>query len=122
MVVEGETYLLTASLQGNSLAGLNSSTEVTIAPVGSRTDLFTDSAVLANGSSLVSRMVTGRFTAPRSEDVVLSFTGVPGSGERTNGMVIDDIVLRSAAEPATLGLMLLGLLGGAGFAGRRSKR
>jgi hypothetical protein len=37
-------------------------------------------------------------------------------------MVIDDIVLRSAAEPATLGLMLLGLLGGAGFAGRRSKR
>jgi hypothetical protein len=123
MVVEGETYLLTASLQGNSLSGstLNSATEVTIAPVGSRTDLFTDSAVLANGSPLVSRIVTGRFTAPRSEDVVLSFTGVPGSGERAAGMVIDNILLTSAPEPATLGLMVLGVLAGVGLAGRKRR-
>jgi hypothetical protein len=43
-----------------------------------------------------------------------------GAGaNRTNGMLIDNISL-AVPEPATLGLMALGLLG-AGFAGRRRR-
>jgi hypothetical protein len=49
--------------------------------------------------------------------VFLLFKGT-GDVNRTAGMVIDNIRLVGALEPATLGLMALGLLG-AGFAGRK---
>jgi hypothetical protein len=36
-------------------------------------------------------------------------------------MVIDNILLTSAPEPATLGLMVLGVLAGVGLAGRKRR-
>jgi hypothetical protein len=59
-------------------------------------------------------------TTVRRESVFLLFKGT-GDVNRTAGMVIDNILLVGAPEPATLGLMALGLLGGAAFAGRKRR-
>jgi len=63
---------------------------------------------------------------PTAETVQLRFTASPQNNSGTNGPVIDNVSLVQAPavatpEPASLGLMVLGLLGGAGFAARKRR-
>jgi hypothetical protein len=113
----GHTYDLSFDLQGNSLTGSTTSSTATVT-LGS---FFDHTITLDNGSPLKAAFVRDPITVPTTVrgpvSVDLSFKGT-GVVSRTAGMVIDNILLVSAPEPATLGLLALGLLGGAGFAGR----
>jgi hypothetical protein len=79
---------------------------------------------LANGSPISSTEVTQVITVATPDNVVLEFAGT-GTVSRTAGMIVDNVLLTGTPtpEPATLGLMALGLLGGAvaGFAKRKPK-
>jgi hypothetical protein len=115
-LVGGHTYDLSFDLVGNSLTGATTTSEVTVT-LGS---LFDHTFTLANGTPIDFKSVIDPITVPTTvsrESVFLLFKGT-GDVNRTAGMVIDNIRLVGALEPATLGLMALGLLG-AGFAGRK---
>jgi hypothetical protein len=56
-----------------------------------------------------------------TQSVQLMFSS-HSTGIGNQGPVLDDIVLTAAPEPATLGLLALGLLGGAGAGFARRKR
>jgi hypothetical protein len=117
-LVGGHTYDLSFDLVGNSLTGATTTSEVTVT-LGS---LFDHTFTLANGTPIDFKRVIDPITVPatvRRESVFLLFKGT-GDVNRTAGMVIDNILLVGAPEPATLGLLTLGLLG-AGFAGRKLK-
>jgi hypothetical protein len=105
----GHAYGLIFDLLGNPTtpAGLETTTTVTLGSIYNHTFMLgpTDTAGVAD-----------YFTVPTPEMVQLIFRASGPAGN--NGAVLDNIYL--APEPATLGLMVLGLLGG-GFA-RRKRR
>jgi hypothetical protein len=118
-LVGGHTYDLSFDVQGNSLIPATGPTSEVTVTLGS---LFDRTFTLTNGSPIDFKSVVDPITVPTAvgrESVVLLFEGT-GSHIATNGPVIDNILLTSAPEPATLGLLVLGLLG-AGFAGRKRR-
>jgi hypothetical protein len=112
----GIRYVLSFDLVGNSLTG-NTTSSVATVTLGS---LFDHTYTLTNGSPIASTEVTQALTVSMPETLDLTFAGT-GSVSRTAGMVVDNILLTGTPtpEPATLGLMVLGLLGAAGFAKRK---
>jgi hypothetical protein len=105
----GKAYFLSFDIVGNSIAGGTSVTKVTLGSV------FNQTFTLNNSPTVQSDMVNEvlRPTSNITTDLIFQGVGV----NRTNGMLIDNISL-AVPEPATLGLMVLGLFG-AGFAGRK---
>jgi hypothetical protein len=114
----GIRYVLSFDLVGNGLAG-HTTDSVTVVTLGS---LFDHTYTLANGSPVASTEVTQAITVSMPQTLDLVFGPMAGSPSRTFGMVVDNISLTGVAtpEPATLGLLALGLLG-AGFAGRKRR-
>jgi hypothetical protein len=114
----GVRYVLSFDLVGNGLTGHTTESQ-TLVTFGS---VFDHTYTLANGSPTASAEVMQAITVsmPETLDLVFAGTGV----SRTAGMVVDNISLTGVPtpEPATLGLMVLGLLGGAGAGFARRKR
>jgi hypothetical protein len=107
----GKAYFLSFDIVGNSIAGGTSVTTVTLGSAFDQTFTLNNSPTVQ--SDMVSEVL--RPTSNMTTDLVFHGAGA----NRTNGMLIDNISL-AVPEPATLGLMALGLLG-AGFAGRRRR-
>jgi hypothetical protein len=112
----GDTYALSFDLVGNARTSAATASTVTVT-LGS---LFDHTYTLANGVP-TSFDVVNTILRPTSDiSAQLIFHGAGPS--RTDGMIIDNIDVRNAPEPATLGLLALGLLGGAGAGFVRRKR
>jgi hypothetical protein len=107
----GKVYDLSFDLRGNGIAGGTSVTTVTLGSAFAQT--FTLNNPPPTGSDMVSEVL--RPTSNITTDLIFKGAGV----SRTSGMLIDNISL-AVPEPATLGLMILGLFG-AGFAGRKRR-
>jgi hypothetical protein len=116
----GIRYTLSFDLVGNG-GTANTTTSVATVTLG---DKFDHVYTLANGSPVSSTEVTQVITVATPDNVDLEFAGT-GTVSRTAGMIVDNVLLTGTPtpEPATLGLMALGLLGGAvaGFAKRKPK-
>jgi len=111
----GVEYHLSFDLIGSERAGDVTATTVSFGPYTQTFNLQpgdTTSGVVTNKEITVSTPTTAFLTF--SSDSIDPFNV---------GSILDNVVLTSssAPEPATLGLMVLGLLGGAGFAGRRRR-
>ena len=112
----GDSYSLSFDLIGNRSAG--GSTNLTVS-LGSFSTTF-------NPSPSSSQLVTQPITVAAATSTRLTFTGTSGNA----GSVLDNILLTCSGptcspvanvpEPATLGLMVLGLLG-AGLSGRKRR-
>jgi hypothetical protein len=111
-------YVLSFDLVGNGATGA-ATTSVTTVKLGPAGSLFDHVYTLNNGSPTSATEVTQTFTVTMPETVNLVFSGTGIS--RTAGMVVDNVSLTGipTPEPATLGLMVLGLLGAVGFAKRK---
>jgi hypothetical protein len=114
----GIRYTLSFDLVGNGLTGNTTTSEATVT-LG---DKFDHVYTLANGSPKASTEVTQVITVSTPETFELEFEGT-GMMSRTAGMVVDNVLLTGTPtpEPATLGLMVLGLLGGVGLTGRKRR-
>jgi hypothetical protein len=106
----GKAYFLSFDILGNGLAGGTSVTNVTLGSVFDQTFTLTNSP---RQTEMVNEVI--RPTSNITTDLIFHGAGV----SRTAGMFIDNVRL-AVPEPATLGLMVLGLLG-AGFAGRKRR-
>jgi hypothetical protein len=107
----GHDYLLRFDLLGNPTtpAGLETTTTVTLGSVYNHTFML-------GPTDITDGRVVDYFEVSTPEMVQLIFRASGPAGN--NGAVLDNVLL--TPEPATLGLMVLGLLG-AGFAGRKRR-
>ena len=118
MLRPGNTYTLSYVLNGNP--GMTRSSQTVMATFGPRTSMST----LNMGDSFRA-MVDLR--PSQQSTALITFT----SSSSGPGPIVDDVTLTCTGpncaasgipEPATFGLLALGLLGGAGFAGGRRRR
>jgi hypothetical protein len=120
-------YLLSYDLFGDrtiTTAGNTVNAVVTLGPVGDPSEFYDQSYALTRFSTdgVVKNAVIMTASISVPTQAVLIFKGT--SPHATHGSAsVDDIVLTAAPEPATLGLLALGLLGGvgAGFAKRKRR-
>jgi hypothetical protein len=120
----GTNYLLSYDLFGNRTIATPTNiinAVVTLGPVGNPSEFYNQSYALTQLST--AGVVKNAFIVPSISgptQALLIFRGTdPHSG--AGNASVDDIVL-TAPEPATLGLLALGLLGGAGAGFVRRKR
>jgi hypothetical protein len=112
----GVDYHLSFDMIGNRNAPSDSTTTVTLG------SLYDKTFTLAPTDTTTGIVTDQLITVPVATTADLIFKA-GGPGNPGNGAVIDNILLTSAVpEPATLGLLALGLLGGAGAGFARRKR
>jgi hypothetical protein len=121
----GNNYLLSYALFGDrtvTTVGNTINALVTLGPVGDPSEFYDQSYTLTQFSTagvVKNAVILPSVSVPTQ--AVLIFKGTdPHSGRGSAS--VDDIVLTEAPEPATLGLLALGLLGGAGAGFVRRKR
>jgi hypothetical protein len=113
VTLEPGSYFLSFELMGNRNAAEGTTNHVTVSlgPSVSRGFLYDDPFALPNRIShttVTDHLIT--VSTPMSVELIFTSTGTLGA----NGTVVDNISLAAAPavpEPATLGLMVLGLLG-----------
>jgi len=103
----GYPYFLSFELTGSQLNNRATMTQVSFGP-------FSHTYELA-ANDLTSGLVSMVLSVPKDEITRVTFKSLtPGA----TGAILDDVLVARVPEPATLGLMVLGVLG-AGFSGRK---
>ena len=103
----GYPFFLSFHLTGSQLDNHATATEVSFGPFSHTYDLA--------ANDLTSGLVSMVLSVPKDEITRLTFKSLtPGA----TGAILDDVLVARVPEPATLGLMVLGLFG-AGFSGRK---